>query len=90
MQRRDLLSKLGMVTASYALVSEKIFGESELLRFEKITVASPLGADETNGHGEGFDMLIHESRKYGLWRGLKQQLNKACETPSGGSFSEPR
>ena len=47
------------------------------------------GADETNGHGEGFDMLIHESRKYGLWRGLKQQLNKACETPSGGSFSEP-
>jgi ethanolamine ammonia-lyase large subunit len=47
------------------------------------------GADETNGHGEGFDMLIHESRKYGLWRGLKQQLNKACETPSGGPFSEP-
>ena len=47
------------------------------------------GADETNGHGEGFDMLIHESRKYGLWRGLKQQLNKACETPSEGSFSEP-
>jgi len=47
------------------------------------------GADETNGHGEGFDMLIHESRKYGLWRGLKQQLNKACETPSEGPFSEP-
>jgi len=47
------------------------------------------GADETNGHGEGFDMLIHEARKYGLWRGLKQQLNKACETPSGGPFSEP-
>ena len=36
MQRRDFLSKLGMVTASYALVSEKIFGESELFRFEKI------------------------------------------------------
>lgn len=34
------------------------------------------GADETNGHGEGFDMLIHESRKYGLWRGLKKQLNE--------------
>ncbi|MEN9942310.1 MAG: hypothetical protein RLZZ91_311 [Bacteroidota bacterium] len=34
------------------------------------------GADETNGHGEGFDMLIHESRKYGLWRGLKQKLNE--------------
>ena len=48
------------------------------------------GADETNGHGEGFDMLIHESRKYGLWRGLKQQLNKVTsETPSEGRFSEP-
>ncbi len=48
------------------------------------------GADETNGHGEGFDMLIHESRKYGLWRGLKQQLNTvAFEKPSEGSFSEP-
>ncbi len=34
------------------------------------------GADETNGHGEGFDMLIHESRKYGLWRGLKKQLKE--------------
>jgi ethanolamine ammonia-lyase large subunit len=34
------------------------------------------GADETNGHGEGFDMLIHESRKYGLWRGLKQGLKE--------------
>lgn len=48
------------------------------------------GADETNGHGEGFDMLIHESRKYGLWRGLKQKLNTvAFEKPSEGSFSEP-
>ena len=48
------------------------------------------GADETNGHGEGFDMLIHESRKYGLWRGLKQQLNTvAFEKPSEGFFSEP-
>ncbi|MDP4629573.1 MAG: ethanolamine ammonia-lyase subunit EutB [Flavobacteriales bacterium] len=48
------------------------------------------GADETNGHGEGFDMLIHESRKYGLWRGLKQQLNTvAFEKPSEGTFSEP-
>ena len=33
------------------------------------------GADETNGHGEGFDMLIHESRKYGMWRGLKQGMS---------------
>ncbi len=30
------------------------------------------GADFTNGHGHGFDMLIHESRKYGLARALTQ------------------
>ncbi len=29
------------------------------------------GADETNGHGEGVDLLIHESRKYGFLRALK-------------------
>lgn len=33
------------------------------------------GADFTNGHGEGFDMVMHESRKYGFIRALKKQLN---------------
>jgi ethanolamine ammonia-lyase large subunit len=33
------------------------------------------GADATNGHGEGFDMVVHESRKYGLMRALKQRIN---------------
>ena len=33
------------------------------------------GADFTNGHAEGFDMVIHESRKYGLLRVLKQRIN---------------
>ena len=32
------------------------------------------GADFTNGHGEGFDMLIHEARKYGFIRALKQKI----------------
>lgn len=32
------------------------------------------GADFTNGHGEGFDMVVHESRKYGFVRALKQQM----------------
>jgi len=35
------------------------------------------GADFTNGHGEGFDMVIHESRKYGFIRALKQTLSKS-------------
>ena len=34
------------------------------------------GADGTNGHGEGFDMVVHESRKYGFLRALKQGLGK--------------
>lgn len=34
------------------------------------------GADFTNGHGEGFDMVVHESRKYGFLRALKQRLSK--------------
>lgn len=33
------------------------------------------GADLTNGHAEGFDMVIHESRKYGFLRVLKQKIN---------------
>jgi len=32
------------------------------------------GADATNGHGEGFDMVVHESRKYGFLRALKQRM----------------
>ena len=35
------------------------------------------GADGTNGHGEGFDMVVHESRKYGFARVLKQHVAKA-------------
>ena len=35
------------------------------------------GADFTNGHGHGFDMLIHESRKYGMARALTHVLRDA-------------
>lgn len=34
------------------------------------------GADFTNGHGEGFDMVINEARKYGFLRALKQEMAK--------------
>jgi ethanolamine ammonia-lyase large subunit len=34
------------------------------------------GADFTNGHGEGFDMVVHESRKYGFIRALQQHISK--------------
>ncbi len=42
------------------------------------------GADFTNGHGEGFDMVVHESRKYGFVRALKTRLSEGKspeETP---------
>jgi ethanolamine ammonia-lyase large subunit len=32
------------------------------------------GADATNGNGEGFDMVVHESRKYGFLRALKARI----------------
>lgn len=35
------------------------------------------GADGTNGHSEGFDMVVHESRKYGFARALKSAVAEA-------------
>mgnify|MGYP006273228807 CR=1 FL=1 len=35
------------------------------------------GADFTNGHAHGYDMLIHESRKYGFARALTQKVAAA-------------
>jgi ethanolamine ammonia-lyase large subunit len=32
------------------------------------------GADFTNGHGAGFDMVVHEARKYGFLRALQQGM----------------
>lgn len=38
------------------------------------------GADATNGHGKGFDMLLHESRKYGFARALQQEVAQAQQS----------
>lgn len=35
------------------------------------------GADATNGHDGGFDMVVHEARKYGFARLLKQAVGDA-------------
>lgn len=45
------------------------------------------GADFTNGHGHGFDMVIHESRKYGFARALAQQVARARH--AAGHASDP-
>lgn len=36
------------------------------------------GADFTNGHSHGFDMVIHESRKYGFARVLTRKVAAVC------------
>lgn len=35
------------------------------------------GADFTNGHGHGCDMVLHESRKYGFARALSDEIARA-------------
>ncbi len=35
------------------------------------------GADATNGHGHGFDMVLHETRKYGFARRLTREVAAA-------------
>ena len=36
------------------------------------------GADFTNGHAQGVDMVVHESRKYGFARLLARRVTRAC------------
>jgi len=45
------------------------------------------GADFTNGHGHGVDMVFHESRKYGFARTLTQTVGAALA--STGSQQQP-
>lgn len=44
------------------------------------------GADFTNGHDYGYDMVLHESRKYGFARALTQRV-QAAQKKSGSTFS---
>jgi ethanolamine ammonia-lyase large subunit len=43
------------------------------------------GADFTNGHDHGYDMVLHESRKYGFARALKQRIAVAQRATGGES-----
>ncbi len=42
------------------------------------------GADFTNGHDHGYDMVLHESRKYGFARALKQRVAAAQRRAGSG------
>ena len=41
------------------------------------------GADFTNGHAHGFDMVLHESRKYGFARELQAEVRSALDASTG-------
>lgn len=43
------------------------------------------GADFTNGHGHGFDMVLHEARKYGFARALLRRISEV-QTDGGGPW----
>ena len=43
------------------------------------------GADFTNGHSHGYDMVIHESRKYGFAQALTQKVAEA-QAGAGSQF----
>lgn len=45
------------------------------------------GADFTNGHSHGFDMVLHESRKYGFTRALSQKVGASRK--AAGHDAEP-
>jgi ethanolamine ammonia-lyase large subunit len=44
------------------------------------------GADFTNGHDHGYDMVLHEARKYGFARAMTQRV-KAAQQRAGSGFS---
>lgn len=44
------------------------------------------GADFTNGHDHGYDMVLHEARKYGFARALAQRV-QAAQARAGSPFS---
>lgn len=45
------------------------------------------GADFTNGHSHGFDMVLHESRKYGFARKLQQLVAEVnADSPQRGAW----
>lgn len=42
------------------------------------------GADFTNGHAHGYDMVLHEARKYGFARALTQRIGAAQQQAASG------
>jgi ethanolamine ammonia-lyase large subunit len=75
-------SLAGTVTANltFDLTIDKMFGHASKRKGQYgLYGETGQGADFTNGHGSGFDMVIHESRKYGFLRALKMRIAQVQE-----------
>ncbi|WP_010584391.1 ethanolamine ammonia-lyase subunit EutB [Schlesneria paludicola] len=68
--------------ATFDISLEKMaqYARSRTGRFG-LYLESGQGADFTNGHGHGCDMVLLESRKYGFARGMAHEIAKAKNIP---------
>jgi ethanolamine ammonia-lyase large subunit len=72
------LAGCDQANATFGLTNEKMmeYARSRKGKRYGLYFETGQGADFTNGAGNGFDMVVHESRKYGFARALKQELEK--------------
>jgi len=72
------LAGCDQANATFGITNEKMieYAKSRKGRRFGMYFETGQGADFTNGAGNGFDMVVHESRKYGLARVLQQELAK--------------
>lgn len=73
--------------ATFDITVEKMeaYAKGRKSRFG-LYLESGQGADFTNGHSHGCDMVLHESRKYGFARGLSQTIAAAKGLPANQAW----
>jgi len=72
------LAGCDQANATFGITNEKMIEYAKSRKGQRFGMyfETGQGADFTNGAGNGFDMVVHESRKYGLSRVLQQELAK--------------
>ncbi|MBW1646029.1 MAG: ethanolamine ammonia-lyase subunit EutB [Deltaproteobacteria bacterium] len=72
------LAGCDQANATFGLTNQKLLDYARSRKGQRygLYFETGQGADFTNGAGNGFDMVVHESRKYGLARVLKHELAK--------------
>ncbi len=72
------LAGCDQANATFGISNESILEHARSRKGERygLYFETGQGADFTNGAGNGFDMVVHESRKYGFARAVQQELEK--------------